>query len=63
MQEDQILAEIHTYREELAKKFNYDIAAICRHLREEQERSGRKVVSLPPKRVRPGTAPVGTGKN
>jgi hypothetical protein len=51
MWRDPIVEEIRRYREEYAARFNYDLAAICRDLRERQKQSGRKVVSLPPKRL------------
>jgi hypothetical protein len=48
---DPINEEIHKYREEHARKFNFDLAALCKDLR---ERSGNlKVVRLPPKKIRP----------
>ena len=56
MYDDPIVAEIRRIRDAYAKRFNYDLAAICRDLREQQERSGRRVVKLEPKR--PKTQPV-----
>ncbi len=50
MWEDPIVAEIHKWREEYAAKFNYDVEAICEDLRQRQEASGRKSVTLPPKK-------------
>ena len=47
---DPIVEEVCKHREEYAKRFNYDLAAICRDLRRKQKASGEKVVSLPPKR-------------
>ncbi|HVC99013.1 MAG TPA: hypothetical protein VND64_35440 [Pirellulales bacterium] len=55
---DEIIAEIRRIREEHAKKFNYDMGAIFRDLRERHVRSGRKGVSLPPKRPAPVTPPL-----
>jgi predicted nucleic acid-binding protein len=52
MTPDPILAEIWKFREEYAKRFNHDLKAICRDIRKKQKQSGRKVVSLPPKRVK-----------
>ncbi len=46
---DPINEEIHKYREEHARKFNFDLAAICRDLRERSH--GLKVVRLPPKKT------------
>jgi len=49
---DPIVEEIRRYREEYAKQFNYDLWAIYRDLREKQEKSGKKIVSFPPKPVK-----------
>lgn len=48
-----IIAEIRQVREAHAKRFNYDVRAILRNLKERQIKSGRKTVSLPPKRLKP----------
>lgn len=48
---DPIVAEIHKYREEHARKFNYDLDAICEDLRAMQHARGLKVIRLPPKRI------------
>ena len=48
---DPIVEEIRKYREQYAAKFNYDLAAICRDLRERQETCGCELVSLPAKRI------------
>jgi hypothetical protein len=50
MWQDPIVEEIHRIREEHAKKFNYDLHAICEDIRKKQAQSGRKVVSRPPRR-------------
>jgi len=50
---DPILAEIRQIREAYAKRFNYDVHAMLRDLKERQIKSGRKTVSLPPKRLIP----------
>ena len=50
MRDDSILDEIHRFREEYAKRFNYDLNAICQDLREQQQKSGHKIVSFPPRR-------------
>jgi hypothetical protein len=49
---DPIVEEVRKHREAYAKRFNYDLAAICRDLRKQQKASGEKVVSLPPKRLK-----------
>jgi len=45
MYKDEIVEEIHRYREEYAKSFNYDLKAIFDDLREKQIASGRKVIN------------------
>jgi hypothetical protein len=50
MYKDEIVEEIHKYREEYARYFNYDLKAIFDDLREKQIASGRKFVKLPIKR-------------
>ncbi len=58
MIEDSVVAEVRTAREQIAKKFNYDLRAIFEDARIRQEQSGRKVVSFPPKRVeKPSSVP------
>lgn len=51
MHEDPILAEIRAIREEYARRFNYDVRAILRDLREQEKRGSRTVVTLPPRRI------------
>ena len=53
MTEDTVVAEVRKAREEIAKKFNYDLRAIIEDARKRQATSGRKVVSFPPRRVAP----------
>jgi hypothetical protein len=48
---DPIHEELHRYREEHARKFNFDLAAICKDLRERSR--DLKVVRLPPHRISP----------
>ncbi|MEM9273050.1 MAG: hypothetical protein AAGA80_08820 [Cyanobacteria bacterium P01_F01_bin.143] len=50
MYKDEIVEEIHRYREEYAKSFNYDLKAIFDDLRKKQIARGHKVVKLPIKR-------------
>ena len=50
MHDDPIVAEVRKLRDEYAKQFNYDLAAICRDLRERQARGKRRVVKRQPKR-------------
>ena len=51
MWEDPIVEEVRKAREEHAAKFDYDLAAICRDLREKQTESGRRVVRREPKLI------------
>jgi hypothetical protein len=60
-EDDPIVAEVRQVREELAKRFNYDLKAICEDARrrtEEARLAGRKVVSLPPRRPEGWTKPA-----
>ena len=50
MWHDPIVEEIRRIRDEHAKKFNYDLHAICEDFRKRQLLSGRTVVSRPPSR-------------
>jgi hypothetical protein len=58
MWRDPIVEEVRRYRQEYAAQFNHDLKEICRDLRHRQQKEGRKIVSLPPKRVHQG-APQG----
>ncbi len=51
MNEDIVVAEVRAAREEIAKRFDYDLRAIFEDARMRQKESGRTVVSFPPKRV------------
>ncbi len=46
MYQDPIVAEIRAIREKYAKRFNYDLDAICRDLRQQEKISGRKLASF-----------------
>lgn len=48
---DDPVDEIHRYRDEHAKKFNYDIDAIIADLRSREKEEGIKTVALPAKHV------------
>ncbi len=50
MYQDEILEEIHKYREEYARSFNYDLNAIFNDLRKKQMAHEYRVVTLPIKR-------------
>ena len=51
MWKDPIVEEVHKYRNEYAKKFNYDLHAICKDLKKKEKKSNREVISFPPKPV------------
>ncbi len=51
MWRDPIVAEVRRNRQQYAARFNHDIKAICRAAREKQKKSGREIVSLPPRRA------------
>ena len=46
---DPIHEEIHKYRAEHARKFNFDLSAICKDLKEQTR--NLKTVRLPAKRI------------
>lgn len=50
MWSDEILDEIHKFREEHAKSFNYDLDAMFADWQKRQAENGRTVVNLSPKR-------------
>jgi hypothetical protein len=50
---DSIVREVREIREAYAKQFGYDLGAIHRDLKAQEQASGRKVVSLPPRRPKP----------
>jgi hypothetical protein len=54
MWKDPIVEEVRRIREEHAARFGYDLKAIYEDLKEAESRSGRRLVSLPPKRVGEG---------
>lgn len=49
MWRDSIVEEIRRNRQVYAARFQHDIKAICRAAREQQEKSGHEIVSLPPR--------------
>jgi hypothetical protein len=60
MNPDPIVEEVRKVREEYAARFNHDLRAICAALREEEKKSGRTFVTLPPRKVEaaPRTPPT-----
>jgi hypothetical protein len=53
MWEDPIVEQVRKVREEHAARFNYDLEAICRDLKEREKQGQWKLVSLPPRRLAP----------
>ena len=51
MWNDPIVDEVRKVREEHAARFDYDLKRIFQDIQEREEKSGHKVVSLPPKRI------------
>jgi hypothetical protein len=49
------VAAVRRVRERHAAQFDYDLDAICRDLKEQERKGGRRVVSLPPKKPAPWT--------
>lgn len=49
MWKDLIVEEIRQYRDEYARKFNYDLHEICQDIRKKQGQDGRRVISLSPR--------------
>jgi len=47
---DPILSETRAARERLVARFNYDLDALCEHLREMEKEFEGRVVTLPPKK-------------
>ena len=53
MWQDPIVAEVRHAREAHAAQFNFDLRAICRALKEQEEQSQRKKVAFAPKLIPP----------
>jgi transposase len=56
MWKDEIVEEVRKERNEYAAKFDYDLNAIYKDIKEQEKQSLRKVVSLPSKK--PELVPV-----
>jgi anaerobic selenocysteine-containing dehydrogenase len=56
MWEDPIVKETRAAREELSARFNHDLSALCRYLREKEREHSDRVVTLAPRR--PETAEI-----
>ena len=53
---DSIITEVRQARDELVRRFNYDLGAIIQDARERQATGGRKVVTLPPRPAKKTTS-------
>jgi hypothetical protein len=53
---DEVIRELWRVKEEIAKEFNYDIAALAAELNRRQEESGRPVVDLSRHNAEQGTS-------
>ena len=58
---DPIVDEVRRVREAHAARFNYDLEAIFRDIKEQEKKSGRKFVSFSPRKAGPNQAPPTTG--
>jgi hypothetical protein len=61
MWKDPIVEEVRKIREEHAARFGYDLKAIYDDLKETERRSGRKIVSLPPRRLKERQGELASG--
>ena len=50
MWKDEIVEEVRKVRNEYAAKFDYDLDAIYRDIKEQEKQNQHRVVSLPPKK-------------
>jgi len=51
--EDEIVEEVRAIRDAYARRFDYDVRAICRDLKRSQDEGNREVVRLPVKPAEP----------
>jgi len=58
---DPIVDEVRRVRDAHAAMFNYDLDAIFQDIKEQEKKSGLKVVSYPPRSAEPSQAPQPTG--
>jgi hypothetical protein len=50
MREDDVLREVRMNRDGYCRQFGYDLGAIVRDLRKQEQAEGRQVVTLPARR-------------
>ena len=53
MPDDPIVEEVRAIRDAYARRFGYDLDAICEDLRQRARESGVKTVTLPPRAIEP----------
>ena len=58
---DPIVDEVRKVRDAHAARFNYDLDAIFRDIKEQEKRSGRTFVSFAPRKLDPNQALTPTG--
>jgi hypothetical protein len=58
---DPIVYEVRRVRDDYASRFNYDLDAIFRDIKEQEKKSGRTFVSFPPRKAEPHQARHATG--
>jgi len=58
MIDDPIVTEVRNVRARHVAKFNYDLEAIYRDLKEMEKKGGRSYVSYPPRRCQPKASAV-----
>jgi hypothetical protein len=58
---DPIVDEVRRVRDAHAARFNYDLDAIYRDIKEQEKKSGRKFVSFSPRKAGPNQALQPTG--
>ena len=56
MQPDRVIEEVRAAREAYARRFGFDLRAVCRDLQERERTDNRKPVTLPPRRHDPPRA-------
>ncbi len=58
---DPIVDEVRKFRDAHASRFNDDLDAIFREIKEHERKSGRTFVSFPPRKAEPNQGPHATG--
>ena len=58
---DPIVDEVRRVRDAHAARFNYDLDAIFRDIKEQEKNSGRTFISFPPRRFEPNQTLQPTG--